>query len=56
MMEVNIINPEQTATHATVDSVGEKDFNLHLCARNQNNIQSIESDCRSIIQGLLARS
>ena len=51
MMEVNIMNPEQTATHATVDSVREKDFNLHFCTRNRNYIQSIESDCRSIIQG-----
>ena len=47
MMEVNIMNPEQTATHATVDSVREKDFNLHFCTRNRNYIQSIESDCRN---------
>ena len=47
MMEVNIMNPEQTATHATVYSVREKDFNLHFCTRNRNYIQSIESDCRN---------
>ena len=52
MIEENIMNPEQTATHATVDSAREKDFNLNLCARNGNYIQSIESDCRSITQGL----
>ena len=47
MMEVNIMNPEQTATHATVDSVREKDFNLNFCTRNRNYIQSIESNCRN---------
>ena len=34
------------------DSVREKGFNLNFCTRNRNYIQSIESDCRSIIQGL----
>ena len=29
------------------DYVTEKDFNLHFCTRNQNYIQSIESDCRN---------
>ena len=29
------------------DSVREKDFNLYFCTRNQNYIQSIESDCRN---------
>ena len=47
MMEVNIMNPEQTATHATVLSVRKKEFNLHFCTRNRNYIQSIESDCRN---------
>ena len=47
MMEVNIMNPEQTATHAMqpFDSVRKKDFKLHFCTRNQNYIQSIESNC-----------
>ena len=40
MMEVNIMNPQ-------FDSVREKNFNLHFCTRNQNYIQSIESDCRN---------
>ena len=43
MIEVNIMNPEQTATHA----VRKKEFNLHFCTRNQNYIQSIESDSRN---------
>ena len=43
----NIMNPEQTATDATVRLVREKDFNLHLCTKNRNYIQSIESDCRN---------
>ena len=38
------------------DSFREKDFNLQFCTRNRNNIQTIESDCRSIIQGLWASS
>ena len=29
------------------DSVREKDFKIHFCTRNQNYIQSIESDCRN---------
>ena len=47
MMEVNIMNPEQSATHALFDSVREKDFNLHFCTRNRNYVQSFESDCRN---------
>ena len=29
------------------DTVREKDFNLHICTRNWNYIQSIESDCKN---------
>ena len=34
------------------DSVIEKDFNLQSCTRNQNYIQSIESDCRNKVESL----
>ena len=48
MMEVNIMNPEQTAQLLQrFDSVREKDFNLHFCTRNGNYILFIESDCRN---------
>ena len=43
MMEVNIMNPEQTVTHATVDSVREKDFNLNFCTTKKE----ILFDCRN---------
>ena len=29
------------------DSVRQKDFKIHFCTRNQNYIQSNESDCRN---------
>ena len=47
MMEVNVMNLEQTPTLQRFDSVREKAFNLHLCTRNRYYIQSIESNCRN---------